>query len=774
MKLFCKKCQKVFEAEKPLDSEVVKCPVCGEGQPYPKAVPGPGVVLGDFLIEKLLSRGGMGEVFLAKQISLDRPVALKVLQQKYLNDREYVDSLYREARAAAKLNHPNIVQAYAVGEDDGIFYFAMEFIRGETFKQILNREKTIGFVRAAKVIRDVARALDAAWREQKLVHQDIKPDNIMLDANGFAKLADLGLAKVATGADDSSDDGDEVLGTPQYISPEQLTGVPTDIRSDIYSLGATFYHFVTGRFPYVADSSDAIARMHVEGKLQPPKEVNPALPEALNKIIMKMMARDINERYQGAEPLIRALDMYLRSAPAGGGAVAPKLSMKGQVLATPPTLPKIQKPGTSPAVPAPPASTASDKVPKEPEPDGGDDEIEDDGKKRRRLILIGGIAAGAVLLLVVIAVVVLVLGHKQDNLPKSLKPTGRYLAGIFGGAGGGHKPAPAPRPPKKPATPPPPPAAVIKTRPEYIAEIVNIIRIYDVSPDNAGKFLVAADAFFAAGKLPRTPQERNEYARLRSIFAPQDEKLRFEPFRRNARKMHLEALAKVERDRERERLARERQEREEAERRAREEARIEAERRRIQQERRRQEEIRINKLRSDMREVLLKLVSGFYAALDGDQSRFTAACDAASAFLIPSESKTPKELRLINEFNAFRNELPAELKNVQAFRRSVTDMPEGFSYPAPRVGVVQVVSLLPDGGIVYRGSDGSRATLPKLDAAARRRLIMVLTKYTGNPKSALYYAIMTKQFDREVLKSAPSGFWRNYAGQFAELIGLVK
>ena len=120
MRLFCKKCQKVFEAEKPLDSEVVKCPVCGEGQPYPKAVPGPGVVLGDFLIEKLLSRGGMGEVFLAKQISLDRPVALKVLQQKYLNDREYVDSLYREARAAAKLNHPNIVQAYAVGEDDDL------------------------------------------------------------------------------------------------------------------------------------------------------------------------------------------------------------------------------------------------------------------------------------------------------------------------------------------------------------------------------------------------------------------------------------------------------------------------------------------------------------------------------------------------------------------------------------------------------------------------------------------------------------------------------
>ena len=249
MRLYCPKCQKVFSAAKPAEGAEVKCPDCGAAQHYPEVIPGPGVVVGDFLIEKPLSKGGMGEVFLAKQISLDRPVALKVLQEKHTKDKEYVESLFHEARAAAKLNHPNIVQAYAVGEDEGIYYFAMEFIRGETFKQILKREKTIEFVRAATVIRDIAKALDFAWREQKLVHQDIKPENIMLDANGFAKLADLGLAKVATGSESGAEEGDEVLGTPQYISPEQLTGVPTDVRSDLYSLGATFYHFVTGRFP---------------------------------------------------------------------------------------------------------------------------------------------------------------------------------------------------------------------------------------------------------------------------------------------------------------------------------------------------------------------------------------------------------------------------------------------------------------------------------------------------------------------------------------------
>ena len=139
MKLFCKKCSQIFKAEKPESGNTVNCPACKAEIPYPETPTSPEVVIGDFLIEKPLSKGGMGEVFLARQISLDRPVALKVLQQKFVHDREYVESLFREARAAAKINHPNIVQAYAVGEEDGVFYFAMEFIRGETFKQILKR-----------------------------------------------------------------------------------------------------------------------------------------------------------------------------------------------------------------------------------------------------------------------------------------------------------------------------------------------------------------------------------------------------------------------------------------------------------------------------------------------------------------------------------------------------------------------------------------------------------------------------------------------------------
>ena len=329
MKVYCDKCKKVFEAEKPAEGNEVTCEFCKEKVRFPESSTSPGAVIGGFLIEKEISRGGMGVVFLARQLSLDRPVALKILQARFLDDKEYVESFFREARAAGRINHPNVVQAYAVGEENGVFYFAMEYIRGKTMKEILQEQKTIEFRKAAKIIREVAGALECAWRDEKLVHQDIKPDNIMLDANGFAKLADLGLARVAGINDKESCEGDEVLGTPQYISPEQLTGVPTDVRSDIYSLGATLYQFVTGRFPYVADTAEELAKLHVAGKLQPPKEVNPELPDELNTIIMKMMARNIEDRYQTPTPLIKALDMYLEhSAQGAGGAGMPQLKFR--------------------------------------------------------------------------------------------------------------------------------------------------------------------------------------------------------------------------------------------------------------------------------------------------------------------------------------------------------------------------------------------------------------------------------------------------------------
>ena len=812
MKLFCSACQKVFEAEKSPDSPQVKCPKCGAAQDYPTVVPGPGVVLGDFLIEKLLSRGGMGEVFLAKQISLDRPVALKVLQQKHTEDKEYVESLFKEARAAAKLSHPNIVQAYAVGEDNGIFYFAMEYIRGETFKQILKREKSIEFTRAATVVRDIARALGAAWKEQKLVHQDIKPDNIMLDANGFAKLADLGLAKVATGGpEETADEGDEVLGTPQYISPEQLTGVPTDIRSDIYSLGATFYHFVTGRFPYVADTGDEIARMHVESTLQPPKEVNPALPEALNKIIIKMMAKDINSRYQSAEALIDDLDAYLRSAPpaaakktatpakpAAGAAKAapvkkagpPKLSVPGKGAAGTPAKPPVlrkpsvptaaagtadpstptapeNRPAPSPTVGTPPPAAEPPAV--EPPPDEAADAYEEPPRFRRPLKIALSVLA-SVVLLAVIAGAALVICYKYQVLPDALTPIGKTLSGWIDFSPQGAK-RPAVAASRRPAPPPPP---VVRTRPEYLNRAAEIAKMPLGTPEQQDKFLAAAEAFFGT-LTPRTPEEWNAYRRLRSVFAPVDENRRFVPFRAQARAARLKAIAEVERVRAKEREERElreQAEREAQERRRREDAKREEELRRLQAERRRQVQERAARVTRDVRAASGRLLSGFYAALNGDPQAFAAACEAADMVVLPAGELTPEEKMVIDGFRALRSQLPGELDKLCAFRDSVTDMKDGFWCSLPGAGgLCQIVTLATDGSVTLR-RNGKIMRLPAL-GNERRSFDKALSTYLKGKHALFYYGLMTRRFDSTMKKDAPAGFWKRYIDVFGAAAGTL-
>ena len=347
MRFQCPVCKGIVSVE---DSEMgssVQCGHCNKQVTVPSSRTASGSVIGDFIILHELGRGGMGVVYLAHQISLDRPAAVKILADNYARNSEFVVGFIKEARAAAKLNHPNIVQAYAVGDDDGIFYFAMEHIDGETMKDILKQKTKLSVDQAIDITRQIAEALDYAWQEEKLVHRDIKPDNIMLTSSGRAKLADLGLAKV--GNENSQSEGDEVMGTPQYISPEQLTGDPLDNRTDIYCLGATFYHFLTGRFPYNGSSTDEIARQHVEGTLIPPDQVDPNIPEAVSQVVVKMMAKDPAQRYQTAGQLAEDLALIKRgqspsiASPssslqaqtantAGNKTAAPKLHIPGKTL----------------------------------------------------------------------------------------------------------------------------------------------------------------------------------------------------------------------------------------------------------------------------------------------------------------------------------------------------------------------------------------------------------------------------------------------------------
>jgi serine/threonine protein kinase len=310
----------------------VQCGKCGEITRSPQSAVAANVVLGsDFIILEELGRGGMGIVYFAHQISLDRPAALKVLSNKYSSNNEFIAGFIKEARSAAKLNHPNIVQAYAVGEDSSIYYFAMEYIEGETMKDVLKRHGKIPIDNAVEVIRQIADALDFAWKEQRLIHRDIKPDNIMIVAkNNRAKLADLGLARIAGEVDDSNED--EVMGTPQYISPEHLTGAPMDVRSDIYSLGATFYHLVTGVFPFTGKNALEIAKKHLEEPLKDPRLANREIPESIAHIIVKMMEKNPDARYQTAEALVEDLNLSKK----GGKKARTVIFHTGQFKAPPP------------------------------------------------------------------------------------------------------------------------------------------------------------------------------------------------------------------------------------------------------------------------------------------------------------------------------------------------------------------------------------------------------------------------------------------------------
>ncbi len=368
MRFQCPFCKGIVSVDNSDMGTNVQCGHCNKPVVVPSSRIASGTVIGDFIIMRELGRGGMGIVYLAHQISLDRPAAVKVLAANYASNTEFVVGFIKEARAAAKLNHPNIVQAYAVGDDEGIFYFAMEHIDGETMKNILKREEVIPVDQAISIIQQIAEALDYAWKEEKLIHRDIKPDNIMLTSSGRAKLADLGLAKV--GDDVENNEAEEVMGTPQYISPEQLTGEPLDNRTDIYSLGATFYHFLTGRFPYEGATALEITRQHLFGTLIPPCEVNPNIPADVSWVVEKMMAKDPNLRYQDAALLAEDLGLIKRGRKPMVATYSAMIKVQNSnkiEAGSKPVPPKLRLRGASEQQAAPkPSFTGTETVPENP------------------------------------------------------------------------------------------------------------------------------------------------------------------------------------------------------------------------------------------------------------------------------------------------------------------------------------------------------------------------------------------------------------------------
>lgn len=268
--------------------------------------------LGGFELIEKIGQGGMGAVFRARQKSLNRIVALKILPQKLAKDGEFVQRFINEARAVARLNHPNIVRGLDVGEAGGYYYFAMEYIEGENAKNLI-KDGPMNEADAMRIAMDIVRALEHAHRNN-LVHRDIKPDNILLDKQGTAKLVDLGLAKTVGSGANLTQAG-VIFGTPYYVSPEQAKGSQnTDIRSDIYSLGATLYHLVTGQTPFNGDTPQSIVLKHISEEPAPVGKLAPSLSPGACIVIEKMMEKNIDARYQTPAEIMDDLKLIL----AGG------------------------------------------------------------------------------------------------------------------------------------------------------------------------------------------------------------------------------------------------------------------------------------------------------------------------------------------------------------------------------------------------------------------------------------------------------------------------
>ena len=268
-----------------------------------------------FQILKKLGQGAMATVFQAKQISLDRIVAVKVLPKRMSENSEFVDRFYREGRAAARLNHTNIVQAIDVGEAGGYHYFVMEYIDGCTIYDKVADGTPLDEEEAIRIILGASRALEHA-HARGFIHRDVKPKNIMLTKEGEVKLADMGLAREVSDYKVAEQEAGRAYGTPYYISPEQIRGeINIDFRADIYSLGATFYHLVAGKVPFEGATPSAVMHKHLKEPLVPPDHLNAKLSAGVAEVIEFMMAKKRDDRYPSTKELILDLEAISKGEP---------------------------------------------------------------------------------------------------------------------------------------------------------------------------------------------------------------------------------------------------------------------------------------------------------------------------------------------------------------------------------------------------------------------------------------------------------------------------
>jgi eukaryotic-like serine/threonine-protein kinase len=389
------------------------------------------VLAGRYEIGRLLGRGGMAEVYLGTDRVLERPVAVKLLGSWLADDGAFVERFRREALDAARISHPNVVGVYDAGSEDGLHFIVMEHVPGESLADALARDGPLDPDRAVAIARSVARALGVAHRNG-IVHRDVKPANVMLAADGRVRLLDLGIARSLGSADLTRTTA--VLGSPNYLSPEQARGERVDARSDLYSLGCVLFEMLTGRPPFEAETPVAVAYRHVHDEPPRPSSIVPTVPAWLDDVTLRAMAKDPADRYPTAE----SLEAALAEAPAG---VGPATTVPIPAVPTTPIapVPGAQAPAVEPTTPLPAADRATPVARRR-----------DRARRRWRWPL----AAAAVALAAAGGIAVALLSDTGPVRGRSAGPTASPSPSP--------PPSPSPSPSPSPAeSPPPPPASPV-------------------------------------------------------------------------------------------------------------------------------------------------------------------------------------------------------------------------------------------------------------------------------------------------------------------------
>jgi eukaryotic-like serine/threonine-protein kinase len=308
---------------------------------------------GRYRIQRKLGAGGMADVYLAEDQELGRRVAIKILNGRHANDAQFIERFRREAKNAAALNHPSIVSIYDRGEAEDTYYIAMEFLDGRTLKELIVGRGAAPINVAIEYGRQILSALRFAHRHG-IVHRDIKPHNVLVDAEGRVKVTDFGIARAGTS---QMTETGSIVGTAQYLSPEQARGGEVDPRSDLYSLGVVLYELLTGKTPFDGDTPVEIAMKHLSNAPKPPSKLRPEIPPELDKVVLRALAKNPDERYQSADEMEADLERVARGAPVSAATAATQILPAAPAVATDPT---------SATMIAPPPTTRARDVPPPP------------------------------------------------------------------------------------------------------------------------------------------------------------------------------------------------------------------------------------------------------------------------------------------------------------------------------------------------------------------------------------------------------------------------